>query len=281
MVKRFMKANRNTLRQYIKEAKRYKPLDRETEKVVIRKVQQGSRRAINKLVNANLLFVIKIAYKYRNQGMELEDIISAGNLGLIEAAKRMEPSRKNKFITYAVWWIRQSIRQAIFNQSRLIRLASNKEEKLKQLFRHPIPIKSYIGGMGLDWQKLSEILGYDPDEFHSIIQFLEPPMSFESRRLPNQNISLMETLAGDEATPEEVLQEKERNYYLLQASRCLDKRESQILHEYFGLKETKSLSLSQIGETINLSKERVRQIKDQALKKLRSVLDDQYAYSLA
>jgi RNA polymerase primary sigma factor len=278
---RFFRSNEALLQQYIREVKRHPPLDIATERYLIRRAQKGSRTAINRLVSANLLFVIKIAYKYRNQGMELEDIISAGNLGLIQAALRMEPARQNKFITYAVWWIRQSIRQAIFNQSRLIRLASNKEEKIKRMYRYSFPVKSYIGGVSLDWEKLEEKLGKDSVELLEIMQFIEPPMSFDYKVDRHHKRSLMETLASDEATPEEVLQQKEREQCLMKASRSLDKREYKILHEYYGLRNTKRMSLSQIGETINLSKERVRQLKDQALKKLRFILRDQQAYSLA
>ncbi len=272
MIYSFFSPKKNLLQQYIKEARKYPPLRPEVEKFIIQKVQEGSEAAVNLLVRSNLLFVIKIAYKYRNQGMEIEDIISAGNLGLIEAAKRMDPKKDNKFITYAVWWIRQSIRYTIFNQSRLVRLASNKEEKIRKIFKHSVPIKSYIGGMGPDWESLAKKLGENPDELAPIFQLTEPVLSFDSPISDNEGRQLAETLSSGEASPFDELEQKEMNLHIQRASSCLDERESAVLEAYFGLHDHKNMSLAQIGESINLSKERVRQIKETALSKLKSVM---------
>jgi len=278
MIQNFFSPKKSILQQYIREAKRYSPLDPKVEKFVIHKVKEGSRKATDILINSNLMFVIKIAYKYRNQGLELEDVISAGNLGLIEAAKRMDPEKDNKFITYAVWWIRQSIRYTIFNQSRLVRLASNKEEKLRKVFRGSIPIKSYIGGIGVDWDKLKEKIGDDITQLVPIMHLTEPPISFDMPTGDSDSRNLSETLDSGEASPFEVLHNKEINKHIEIATSCLDQRESAILEAYFGLHDKKNMSLAQIGESINLSKERVRQIKDNALHKMKSVMSDRSAY---
>ncbi|MBF0430140.1 MAG: RNA polymerase sigma factor RpoD/SigA [Fibrobacteria bacterium] len=281
MINKFWQKDNKILRRYIKEAKRYPALEREQEKSLILKVQQGSRKSLNALVNSHLLFVVKIAYKFRNQGLELEDVISAGNIGLIQAAMRVNPALKNKFITYAIWWIRQSIRYAIFNQSRLIRLASNKEEKLRILFKQTLPMKSIIGGTEFDWENLKGALGKDTEDLKAIVRFMDTPVSIDSRVKKDENISLKEVLASDENTPEESFYEQERKEHIKNATTCLNKRESRVLREYFGLSDMHSLSLSEIGEEQNLSKERIRQIKNKALKKLRSILSEQYAYSMA
>jgi len=278
MIQNFFSPRKSILQQYIREAKRYSPLDPKVEKFVIIKVQEGSRRATDILVNSNLMFVIKIAYKYRNQGLELEDIISAGNLGLIEAAKRMDAEKDNKFITYAVWWIRQSIRYTIFNQSRLVRLASNKEEKLRKVFRNSIPIKSYIGGIGVDWEKLKDKIGDDVTQLIPIMHLTEPTISFDMSIGDRDNRKLSETLDSREASPFDILQSKEINQHIEIATSCLDPRETAILEAYFGLHDKKNMSLAQIGESINLSKERVRQIKDSALHKMKNVLSEKSAY---
>lgn len=260
------------LQTYIREAKKYHLLTRDSEKKLILQVKAGSHQAVNALVRANLLFVVKIAYKYRNQGMDLSDLISAGNLGLIEAAHRMDPEKDNKFITYAVWWIRQSIRHAIFNQSRLIRLASNKEEKVRLLYRQSIPTRSYIGGYAIDFEKAKKIMGDQAEDLINLMQLLEPPVSFDAPRGEDEKTTLLDTLADHELTPDQHFQEKERNQILEEAKQFLDGRENKVLENYFGLEENQHLSLAQIGENINLSKERVRQIKDEALEKLKNII---------
>lgn len=278
MIQNFFAPKKSILQQYIREAKRYSPLDPLVEKFVIQKVKEGSRKATDILVNSNLMFVIKIAYKYRNQGLELEDVIGAGNLGLIEAAKRMDPQKDNKFITYAVWWIRQSIRYTIFNQSRLVRLASNKEEKLRKIFRGSIPFKTYIGGMGIDWEKLKEKLGDDITQLVPIMHLTEPPVSFDMPVGDSENRHLSETLASDQANPFDDLHSKEIGKHIEIASSCLNEREAAVLEAYFGLHDQKNMSLAQIGESINLSKERVRQIKDTALHKMKNLMKDKSVY---
>jgi len=266
-------ASGRILQSYIKEAKRFPRLEREAEKKLIVQVKNGSLGAIHALVRANLLFVIKIAYKYRNQGMELTDLISAGNLGLIEAARRMDPHKDNKFITYAVWWIRQSIRYAIFNQSRMIRLASNKEEKLRALYRNKLATKSYVGGYAPDLQQAQEILGEEEKELWDLIQMMEAPLSFDAPRGSEEKGTLGDLLPDASQTPDEAFAEKELNTLISEATLQLEDREKKILSEYFGLGDGPHQSLSQIGEGIHLSKERVRQIKDDALTKIRDMID--------
>lgn len=273
MVTEYGYSAQRILQSYIREAKRFPRLEREEEKKLIRQVKNGSLAATHALVRANLLFVIKIAYKYRNQGMELPDLISAGNLGLLEAARRMDPDKENKFITYAVWWIRQSIRYAIFNQARLIRLASNKEEKVRALYRNNLPTKSYQGGYGPDLSQAKKILGTDQADAWNLLQMMETPLSFDAPRRADEKGTLGDVLADAQNNPAEDLIEKELNEMISDATSQLSDREMKILQEYFGLGETQHQSLSQIGEGIHLSKERVRQIKDDALDKLRHLIE--------
>ncbi len=265
-------SERKLLQRYIKEAKKFPQLEPDIEKAMITKVKEGSRPAINALVNANLLFVVKIAYKYRNQGLEIEDLISAGNIGLIIAAMRVDPSQKNKFITYAVWWIRQSIRYAIFNQSRLIRLAANKEEKLRAMYKANLPMRSYIGGTGLDWQQAIDLFGAGAKELYHFIKMVEPPVSLDMNLGSDEGLSLKDVLAVDAPNPHEELHANELKDKLQQAMNSLGKKEQQVLKDYYGLDEVRRMSLTQIGEASELSKERIRQIKDKALSKLRKVL---------
>ncbi len=269
------------IQQYISEAKRYKPLSRSVEKLVIKKAHEGSRAAVRRLVQSNLLFVIKIAFKYQNQGLDVPDLVSAGNFGLIEAAQRIDPKKDNKFITYAVWWIRQSIRHAIFSQARVIRLASNKEEKLRVLYKQGIPIKNYIGGFGPDWRKLMETTGDSVSELMSIIQLAEAPVRLDSLDSDEDKSNLLDLLGSNEENPEFIYQDREKNDHLIKATRQLNDRESMIIHEYFGLGNSACASLAQIGEAIHLSKERVRQIKDEALAKMKTILNHQYSYLTA
>ncbi len=272
---------RRFLQQYIREAKRFPKLDEMTERIIIRQVKAGKPAAIRKLVNSNLMFVIKIAYKYQNSGMDLEDTISAGNLGLIEAAQRMDPEKKNKFITYAVWWIRQSIRHAMFNEARLIRIASNKEEKLRQLYKHQIPVKSYVGGVSLNWEGLAERLNTTVKELMPIVRHSEAPVSFEAPIGANDSGKLSDTLASDSPTPYNDYENKELVMMVREVSKSLNHRESNVIKHYFGLRDNKNLSMGQIGEAVNLSKERVRQIKEEALVKLKVALKERFEYELA
>lgn len=280
MIKYFTTAKRSVLQQYIKEARKYKLLSRAEERAVVTKVKQGNKRAIHKLINCNLMFVIKIAYKYRNQGLDIEDLISAGNLGIIEAAKRMSSEKDNKFITYAVWWIRQSIRQQIFNQGRLIRIASNQEEKLRQLYRNSFPLKNYIGSTGLDWEKIANVSDRDFKHLLPLLQLSEAMVSLDAPT-QDEKTNFVDFLESNTGTPETEFEKNEKKDTLHKVAASLDSRENQILTNYFGLNDTKQLSLAQIAELVDLSKERVRQIKDTALIKLRKNLRDRQRFSFA
>jgi len=257
-----------SLDQFVKEARRYKPLDKKEERLLISKIQKhNSKIALDYLVHCNLMIVVKTALKFRNQGLEIEDLVGAGNMGLIEAAKRFELSRENKFITYAVWWIRQAIRMAIFN-SRTIRIAVNKEELLRKMMRDFSP-RNVIGGQAIDCRALAEKYKIDQSKVESLISFSESSLSFDKET--DDGTTLHGIIEDKKENALDGIISKEFKEQIKNAINSLDERESYILKSYFGIK-CKKISLAKIGEDMSLSKERIRQIKDEALRKIEDYL---------
>ena len=278
--KKIPEGETDNLRLYFDDIAESTPLSREREVELADRIKSGDMRARDEMIQANLRFVINEAKRYQNLGLPLSDLISAGNLGLITAADRFDGTRGNKFITYAVWWIRQSIHQTLAEHARIVRLPHNKVSLLRE-------ISKASHKLGQDWisepdieEIVAELEVPAEKDLEEIATELEVPVKkiqetilsdFDvyslDESLSDDNHSLRDTLTDDTTTPldADIL----RKSALMQAMGLLKEHESRVIRLYFGLDDNGPLTLQEIGAMMNLTRERIRQIKNQALSKLR------------
>ncbi len=259
--------------QYIKDISRYPLLTRKEEVELLKRVKDGDQRAMNKLVCSNLKFVINVAFMYKNQGFSLPELINEGNLGLIEAAKRFDINRELKFISYAVWWIRQSITRAIAERARLVRISAEKELILRRFSKHNVPMRQSVGG-GLqpDTEALGKKMGYSGKQVEKILEMGLRHASLDDPLGNEEGSSVLDIIEDTQAeAPDAHIQEDSRRQYVANLLHRLPEQEKTVLSMYFGIGYHAPLNLEEIGEIIGLSKERVRQIKEKGLAVLRTL----------
>ncbi|HEX2613003.1 MAG TPA: RNA polymerase sigma factor RpoD/SigA [Fibrobacteria bacterium] len=259
--------------QYIKDINKYPLLTRAEEVELLRRVKDGDPRAMNRLVCSNLKFVINVAFMYKNQGFSLPELINEGNLGLIEAAKRFDIGRNLKFISYAVWWIRQSITRAIAERARLVRISAEKELILRRFSKHNTSMRQTVGGgMVMDTEALGKKMGYTGRQVEKIIEMGLRHSSLDDPIGNEEGTSVLDLIedAGAES-PDAVVQEESRKRQVSELLLRLPDQEKTVLSMYFGIGQHDPLNLEEIGEVIGLSKERVRQIKEKGLAALRGM----------
>ena len=259
----------STLRLYFDDIADSTPLSREEEVALSARIHAGDMEARDELVQANLRFVIDVAKNYQNRGLSLADLISAGNVGLMTAAQRFDGAKGFKFISYAVWWIKQSILQTIADHARTVRLPLNKLSLLKDISR-----ASHRLGQGRDTEpEIEEIaaeLQVSPQEVQDTILSARSVRSLDESFEEDDERSLMNVLRDDDQAPPDgdVMEETARRQ-LENVLEALDEREFKIIRLYFGLDGAEAMTLEQIGRLMNLTRERVRQLKERALGKLR------------
>jgi RNA polymerase primary sigma factor len=258
-----------TLRLYFDDIADSRPLSREREVALSERIDEGDMQARDELVSANLRFVIDVAKNYQNRGLSLSDLISAGNVGLLTAAERFDGAKGYKFISYAVWWIKQSILQSIAEQARTVRLPLNKLSLLKDISKASRKL-----GQGRESEPAVEEIAKELDL--SAREVLDTMMSARSLRSLDETFdqdderSLINIIADEnQATPDQNVLENASKSQMEEALEVLDKRELRIIRLYFGLDGTESLTLEEIGGMMGLTRERVRQLKERALGKLR------------
>ncbi|MEI7526850.1 MAG: RNA polymerase sigma factor RpoD/SigA [Mariniphaga sp.] len=258
---------------YLHEISKLSLISAEEEVNLARAIRTGDRKALETLIRSNLRFVVSVAKQYQNQGLTLPDLINEGNLGLIKAAERFDETRGFKFISYAVWWIRQSILQAIAEQSRIVRLPLNKIGsilkinnafiKLEQDFqREPMP------------EEIASLLKLEPAIIEEALQTSNFHISADAplRESENEEYTLYDTLINnDEPSPDLSLMTSSLKIEIERALATLDQREAQILRYNFGLIGEHALSIDEIAVVMSLTRERVRQLKMKALKKLKNI----------
>lgn len=259
--------------QYIKDISRYPLLTRREEVELLKRVKDGDQRATNKLVCSNLKFVINVAFMYKNQGFSLPELINEGNVGLIEAAKRFDINRNLKFISYAVWWIRQSITRAIAERARLVRISAEKELILRRFSKHNVPMRQSVGGgMQVDTEVLGKKMGYTGKQIEKIMEMGLRHSSLDDPLGNDEGASVLDIIEDSSAeAPDAGVQEDSRRKYVSQLLHRLPDQEKVVLSMYFGIGYPEPLNLEEIGDVIGLSKERVRQIKEKGLSALRSL----------
>ena len=260
-----------SLEKYLQEIGKVELISPEEEVKLAGLIKQGNQAALDKLTKANLRFVVSVAKQYQNQGLSLPDLINEGNLGLIKAAQRFDETRGFKFISYAVWWIRQSILQALAEQSRIVRLPLNKvglTNKIQKAFsqleqefeREPSP------------EELAELLELETEEVSATLGIAARHVSMDTPLSEGEDNTLVDVLENPNAEhantniehKESLKQEIERSM------KMLTERQKEVICYFFGIGVDHPMSLEDIGEKFNLTRERVRQIKDKAITKLRT-----------
>ena len=232
-------------------------------------IKKGDHVALEKLVKANLRFVVSVAKQYQNQGLSLGDLINEGNLGLIKAANRFDETRGFKFISYAVWWIRQSILQALAEQSRIVRLPLNRVGALNKIGKAYSNLEQeYEREPNAD--ELAIELDMDISEISDALRLAGRHVSVDAPFNQGEENRLIDVLENDEEpSPDQSLMSESLINEIERALSTLSERETEVLKLYFGLNKEHSLTLEEIGEKFNLTRERVRQIKEKAIRRLR------------
>ena len=264
-----LKDEESALRLYFDDIADSTPLSREKEVELSAKVHAGDQEARDELVQANLRFVIDVAKKYQNRGLSLSDLISAGNVGLMTAATRFDGEKGFKFISYAVWWIKQSILQTIAEHARTVRLPLNKLSLLKDISKASRKL-----GQGRETDphvdEIAKELDMAPEDVLDTMMHARTVRSLDESFEEDDERSLMNILRDDnQATPDLHVMESAARNQLDEVLESLDEREYRIIRLYFGLDGNESMTLEEIGGTMNLTRERVRQLKERALGKLR------------
>lgn len=268
--KRMSKDDENILSMYLKEINQIPLLTREEEDTVARAAAKGDKRAKDKLVRANLRFVVNVAKKYQNQGLPLDDLISEGNIGLINAIERYDVDKGYHFISYAVWWIRQSILKAVCEKSRMIRLPLNRANELVQIEK----VRKTIQENRSETEEIAFIADSLNMQEKHVKSLLEISRDLVSLEAPVYSAERDSSVLGDfvEATqtqlPEEYAVERSMKNDIDSVLETLSEKESDILRHRFGLNGRKPLSLKEIGDRYSLTKERIRQIEKKAIKRL-------------
>lgn len=264
-----------SLKAYLRDIRRYPLLSREEEVEVARRVQQGDQEALECLVTSNLRFVITIARKFQNQGLSLADLINEGNVGLIRAAVKFDPERGVKFISYAVWWIRQAIMQSLAEQSRIVRIPLNRAGTFHRMVKR---LNSYSQELGREptEEELAEDMKMDPDEVRETLRISQPYLPIDGPVADDDGYALKEYLADERAPqPDEAASRHLTRQAIEESLSILKDREAQIIRLYYGLDDREPMTLEEIGRIFGITRERVRQIKENALSRLREVLDEQ------
>lgn len=260
-----------SLERYFNEINKMEMITPEEEVELAKRIRQGDREALEKLTKANLRFVVSVAKQYQNRNLSLNDLINEGNLGLVKAAQKFDETRGFKFISYAVWWIRQSIMQALAEQSRIVRLPLNKTGALskinkafsdleQQYEREPTP------------EELAEILEMDVAEITNTLNASTKQVSVDAPFGDDESGSLLDVIENKSIpkVDHDVAYLDSLKVETSRALSTLSEREKQVIEMFFGIGKEEPMSLEQIGEALDLTRERVRQIKETALKRLRS-----------
>ncbi|MEM9648952.1 sigma-70 family RNA polymerase sigma factor [Flagellimonas flava] len=269
IIKQVTNRESKSLDKYLQDISKIELITAQEEVELAQKIRAGDQAALEKLTNANLRFVVSVAKQYQNQGLKLPDLINEGNLGLVKAAQRFDETRGFKFISYAVWWIRQSILQALAEQSRVVRLPLNKIgsiNKIKKTFsyleqaheRPPSP------------EEIAKELDMTVSEVKQSLKNTGRHVSMDAPLKEGETSSLYDVLnSGESPKPDKELMHQSLYTEINRALETLSPREADVVRLYYGIGDQQSMTLEEIGSTFDLTRERVRQIREKAIRKLR------------
>jgi len=263
------KAVRNgSLDQYLREIGAFALIDRVEEARLARGVRQGNPDALDKLVRSNLRFVVSVAKRYQDLGVPLLDLISEGNVGLIRAARRFDGARDVKFISYAVWWIRQAILQALAEQGRVVRIPLNRASEVRRVSRTRARLRQELG-RGPTVREMAAALGVTDEEVESTLLMTQSCLSLESPTSATDDGRLMDYLPSPDAGTDRAALRGALDETINRSLATLQPREAKVLRLYYGLDGQAKMTLERIGAHMGVTRERVRQIKEKALLRLR------------
>lgn len=262
-------ADEGSLDVYLQEISRYPLISQAEEGELARRIRAGDEEALDTLIRSNLRFVVSVAKKYQNQGVSLADLINEGNLGLIRAAQKFDESRGTKFISYGVWWIRQSILQALAEQSRIVRVPLNRAGELHRIGKRTSALQQELGRLPTATE-IAEGMDMDVAEVERTLAISQGHVSLDAPVMTGQDNRLLDYLSdsssrgSDADTIDHALSES-----IATCFKELCPREARILRLYFGLETPEPKTLEEIGAMLGITRERVRQIKERALQRLR------------
>jgi len=254
---------------YWREIRNVQPLSRTEEVALFERARAGDEEARQQLIRANLRFVVRVARDYKDYGLTLAELISEGNMGLLEAVKRFDETRGFKFITYAVWWIRQAILRALAEQGKIARPPMSqlndrhKVEKEAGLLAHEL-------GRQPTFDELTSSLDLSAERTRNAMAAAQQDLSFDAPVYQGEGAPLLSLFVSPEEGMDEVLEREQMKNTLADCLKALDEREYQIVRDYFGLEDLEPMTLEEIGEAMGVTRERVRQLRNRALEKLRT-----------
>ena len=263
--------NRETasLDKYLQEIGKVDLITADEEVELAQKIKAGDQAALEKLTKANLRFVVSVAKQYQNQGLTLPDLINEGNLGLIKAAQRFDETRGFKFISYAVWWIRQSILQALAEQSRIVRLPLNKIGSINKINKM-YALLEQSNERPPTAEEIAKELDMTVNDVRESMKNSGRPLSMDAPLVEGEDSNLYDVLrSGESPNPDRVLIQESLRTEIERSLETLTPREADVVRLYFGLGDQHPMTLEEIGETFDLTRERVRQIKEKAILRLK------------
>ncbi|MCP9534461.1 sigma-70 family RNA polymerase sigma factor [Prevotella copri] len=257
-----------SLDKYLQEIGHEELLTTDEEVELAQRIRKGDKRALERLTKANLRFVVSVAKQYQNQGLSLPDLINEGNVGLIKAAEKFDETRGFKFISYAVWWIRQSILQAIAEQSRLVRLPLNQVGSVNKITRELNKFEQeHERKPSVD--EIAERVDLPEDKIADAMKANSRHVSMDAPIADGEDSSMIDFLAGDSSNTDRELAIESLKAEVSRILKLLTDKEQKVLRAFFGIDGSPEMTLDEIGEKYNLTRERVRQIKEKALRRLR------------
>jgi RNA polymerase primary sigma factor len=258
-----------SLDKYLQEIGKVELLSADKEVELAKKIHEGDTNALDKLIKANLRFVVSVSKQYQNKGLDLQDLINEGNLGLIKAAQRFDETKGFKFISYAVWWIRQSILQALAEQSRIVRLPLNKIGSMNKINKMFSELEHQFE-RNPTAEEIAKILEIAPSDVKEALRSLERHVSMDAPLSQGEEGTMHDVLQNKNAIkPDKKLLTESLQKEIERALTTLSPRESEIIKLYFGINMQHPYTLEEIGEEFGLTRERVRQIKEKAIKRLK------------
>ena len=257
-----------SLDKYLSEIAKVDLITAQEEVILAQKIREGDQAALERLTKTNLRFVVSVAKQYQNQGLTLGDLINEGNLGLIKAAKRFDETKGFKFISYAVWWIRQSILSAVAEQSRIVRLPLNQVGSLSKIRKSASKLEQHFERLPTP-EELAEDLETTAEKISDALSNAGRHISVDAPFVVGEENTLLEVLQSTDADTDSFLMIDSLSQEIKRSLGILADRERQVIVLFFGLNSIAAHSLEEIGEKFNLTRERVRQIKDKALMRLR------------
>ena len=260
---------KTALDQYLRDVSRYELITPEMEKELGALAQEGDQDAIQRLARANLRFVISVAKKYQNRGVSLTDLIQEGNVGLVTAARKFDPEQGVKFISYAVWWIRQAILAALANQGRPVRVPLNRASDSARIFREKERLKQELNREPT-FKELSRVTDLTAELIESLQTLNSSEIRLDAPIGDSEDSQLVERFVSEEAAePEQEVEGRLLAETVESALTTLDARDAKVLKLYFGLQGEREHTLEEIGNMLGVTRERIRQLRDRALRRLR------------